>query len=79
VSPAEKPPHEINEDSPLSEMATLVCSRLEADGISVVLSGGAAVSIYSENEYESYDLDCMSSDHFGQKNDFAKRQFSVLT
>lgn len=48
---------DIHEDSPLAEVATIVCSRLEADGISVVLSGGAAVSIYSENEYESYDLD----------------------
>lgn len=57
MSPARKTPVEINEDSPLEEVATLVCARLEADGISVVLSGGAAVSIYSENEYESYDLD----------------------
>ena len=24
-------------------------------------------------------FNCMSSDHFGQKNDFAKRRFSVLT
>jgi hypothetical protein len=47
----------ISRDTPLEEIATLVCSRLEADGISVVLSGGAAVSIYSANEYESYDLD----------------------
>ena len=57
MSPARKPAVEINEDSSLEEIATLVCSRLEADGISVVLSGGAAVSIYSENAYESYDLD----------------------
>ena len=34
-----------------------MCTRLEDDGISVVLSRGAAVSIYSEYEYESYDLD----------------------
>lgn len=47
----------IGKDSSLEEIATLVCTRLEADGISVVLSGGAAVSIYSDNEYESYDLD----------------------
>ena len=57
MSPAKKTLPEINEDSPLEEVATLVCDRLDADGISVVLSGGAAVSIYSENEYESYDLD----------------------
>lgn len=47
----------ISGDTSLEEVATLVCSHLEADGISVVLSGGAAVSIYSDNEYESYDLD----------------------
>jgi hypothetical protein len=47
----------ISKGSSLEEIATLVCSHLEADGISVVLSGGAAVSIYSDNEYESYDLD----------------------
>jgi hypothetical protein len=57
MSSAKKPALEITEDSSLEEVATLVCTRLEADGISVVLSGGAAVSIYSENEYESYDLD----------------------
>jgi hypothetical protein len=47
----------ITKNSSLEDIATLVCSRLEADGVSVVLSGGAAVSIYSHNEYESYDLD----------------------
>lgn len=57
MSPASKSKVDINRDPPLEEIARLVCSRLEADGISVVLSGGAAVSIYSENEYESYDLD----------------------
>ncbi len=57
MSPARETRAEINPDSLLEEVATLVCTRLEADGISVVLSGGAAVSIYSENEYESYDLD----------------------
>jgi hypothetical protein len=39
------------------EVAALVCSTLARHGIEVVLSGGAVVSIYSENEYESYDLD----------------------
>jgi hypothetical protein len=56
MSPAKKPATP-DENSSLKEIATLVCSRLEADGISVVLSGGAAVSIYSDNKYESYDLD----------------------
>jgi hypothetical protein len=57
VSRAKKTSAEIDEHSTLEEVATLVCARLDADKISVVLSGGSAVSIYSENEYESYDLD----------------------
>ena len=39
------------------EVAALVCDALDRSGIEVVLSGGAAVCIYSDNEYESYDLD----------------------
>jgi hypothetical protein len=42
-------------------VAALVCSTLERHGIRVVLSGGAVVSIYSENEYESYDLDFIAT------------------
>lgn len=41
----------------LEDLAALVCTTLEAHGISVVLSGGAVVSIYSDAEYVSYDLD----------------------
>ncbi len=40
-----------------AELGALVCETLERDGVSVVLSGGAVVSIYSDNEYESWDLD----------------------
>ena len=29
-------------------------------------------------ESEGIAVPCMSSDHFGQKNDFAKRRFSVF-
>jgi len=47
----------IDEDTSLEEFAALVCTTLEAHGISVVLSGGAVVSIYSDAEYVSYDLD----------------------
>ena len=47
----------IDEHTSLEELAALVCSTLEAHGISVVLSGGAVVSIYSNADYVSYDLD----------------------
>ena len=47
----------IDERTPLEDVAALVCTALEAHDISVVLSGGAVVSIYSDAEYVSYDLD----------------------
>jgi hypothetical protein len=39
------------------EVASLVCTTLERHGIQAILSGGSVVSIYSDNQYESYDLD----------------------
>ena len=41
----------------LGELAAFVCSHLKKHGIHAVLSGGACVSIYTENKYQSYDLD----------------------
>jgi hypothetical protein len=49
--------HEIDEGMSLERVAALVCTTLDRHGISVVLSGGAVVSIYSDAEYVSYDLD----------------------
>lgn len=44
----------------VEELAALVSTSLEAAGIGAVLSGGAVVSIYTNNEYESNDLDFIS-------------------
>jgi hypothetical protein len=41
----------------IEDLAGLVCATLARHGVDVVLSGGAVVSIYSENAYQSYDLD----------------------
>lgn len=41
----------------LARLAAVVCDRCRKDGIEVVLSGGACVSIYARNRYLSYDLD----------------------
>ena len=49
--------HEIDEDMSLEGVAALVCTTLGRHRISVVLSGGSVVSIYSNAEYVSYDLD----------------------
>jgi hypothetical protein len=38
-----------------------VSQALEDAGIAATLSGGGAVSIYSHNEYESYDLDFITN------------------
>lgn len=52
----------IDENTSLEELAVLVSKSLEECGISATLSGGAAVSIYSANEYESADLDFVTSE-----------------
>lgn len=38
-------------------LAALISDACRRNGIEVVLSGGACVSIYTHNRYESYDLD----------------------
>lgn len=50
----------IDESTTLDELAHRVSGTLLHHGISAVLSGGAAVSIYTHNEYQSYDLDFIS-------------------
>lgn len=41
----------------LQELACFVYETLRSYGINVVLVGGACVSIYSENRYQSMDVD----------------------
>ena len=45
-----------NKTSP-KDLAFIVCGQLKKHGIEAVLTGGAVVSIYTKNEYQSYDLD----------------------
>ncbi len=51
---------DITGKSSLKDVALIVCSHLREDGIDAVLTGGAVVSIYTENAYESFDLDFIS-------------------
>lgn len=44
------------------ELAALVSQALEAAGIKATLSGGGAVSIYSDNRYKSKDLDFVTAE-----------------
>ena len=52
---------EITKNSTLRDVAAIVSSSLERAGISATLSGGAAVSIYTNNEYQSKDLDFVTA------------------
>ena len=51
----------ITNETTLKELALIVCGTLKKSGIEAVLTGGAVVSIYTENRYRSNDLDFISS------------------
>ncbi|MBN1822989.1 MAG: hypothetical protein JW803_01575 [Endomicrobiales bacterium] len=44
----------------VEQVARIVSGELEKNGVSAVLVGGACVSIYTRNKYESSDLDYVS-------------------
>lgn len=44
----------------VEEIAAIVSEELRKHGLEAVLSGGSVVTIYSENEYQSHDLDFVS-------------------
>lgn len=52
---------EITEKTTLLELAAIVSEALQSSGIVATLSGGAAVSIYSRNYYQSEDLDFVTT------------------
>lgn len=47
----------IRRSTPLADLAALVSDACRTSGIEIVLSGGACVSLYTRNKYESFDLD----------------------
>ncbi len=47
----------ISKGIPLADLAALICTACARSGIGIVLSGGACVSLYTRNKYESFDLD----------------------
>jgi len=47
----------------LQELAAFVCSHLQRHDIPVVLVGGSCVSIYSDNHYQTADLDFVERYH----------------
>jgi len=44
----------------VKDLAALVCKKLNDKEIDAVLVGGACVTIYTKNQYVSYDLDFVS-------------------
>lgn len=51
----------IGKDTSLQEIATIVSEALARAGVAATLSGGGAVSIYSDNAYQSSDLDFVTA------------------
>lgn len=41
----------------IAELAAYICTHLMNNSVKCVLTGGACISIYSMNKYESFDLD----------------------
>jgi hypothetical protein len=57
----------ISKSLPLPDLAALICDAFVKNKIEIVLSGGACVSIYTENRYVSYDLDFVLRSHVSRK------------
>ena len=51
----------INQTTTMKDLAAIVSEALDAAGIVATLSGGSAVSAYTENRYESEDLDFVTA------------------
>ena len=45
----------------LKQLAAIVCDNLKKHGIEAVLTGGACVTIFSSNKYQSLDLDFVTN------------------
>ena len=56
----------ITKATTLTELAAIVSETLERAGVIATLSGGAAVSIYSDNKYQSEDLDFVTAALVGE-------------
>lgn len=52
----------INKNTSMAQVAAIVSAALEDAHITATLSGGAAVTIFSDNAYQSADLDFVTSE-----------------
>ena len=44
----------------IKKLAAIISAHLQKNGIEVILVGGACVSLYSDNQYMSYDIDLIT-------------------
>jgi hypothetical protein len=56
------------------EIAALICEHLKKQGFEATLTGGACVSIYSHNKYQSSDLDYVMPIYDLNKTDRAMKE-----
>ena len=54
-------PQDITAETSMIEFAAIVSEALESAGITATLSGGGAVSAYTDNRYQSSDLDFVTT------------------
>lgn len=53
----------ITRDSTLRQVAFIVCTALDRIGVTAILTGGSAATIWSEGAYQSHDCDFIISFH----------------
>lgn len=51
----------------IAELAAFICTHLNNSGIKCILTGGACISIYTDNKYESFDLDFIDCTYRSRK------------
>jgi len=54
-------------DMTIGELGAFICSYLNRNGLDCVLTGGASVSIYSKNLYQSADMDFIEQNYKSKK------------
>ena len=61
----------------LEQLAATVSKKLQEHGIDCILVGGGCVSIYSQNRYQSYDLDYVTYENM-KKIEVALREIGFI-
>ena len=63
-------------DTPIVELAAILAKHLQHHGVEVVLVGGLAVEIYTENLYLTKDIDMVNTNY--QKPSYLHKVMSEL-